>query len=137
MSNNDNNVSDVKKPRKKKEGALKKKDKYIEQRKNVMDRLNKILGITDSVRSFDLLDINETKQTEIENLEDDMRKYFNCSRSRLYKTGLNVERKFLSMIKLIYKAHGLKLNLLRQITIKNGVRSTKIIYTIGPIETTI
>ena len=81
----------------------KKVEKYDTERKEIIDKLFVILGITDN-NTFYLHDIdnNITKQEEIMNLVPDVKKYFICSTWTCFAKN-DVKRFYLSLIKYLMK----------------------------------
>jgi|688.fasta_scaffold71341_2 hypothetical protein len=86
-------------------GRLKKADKYKTERLEILNKLNNILGITEDNNKFLLCDIdnNEDKQKEIIGLVSDIEKYFSCSSWTYFSKGIMGDRKYLSLIRSIYK----------------------------------
>lgn len=81
----------------------KKVEQYINERKEVFDRLLVILGINEE-NTFYLHDIdnNINKQKEIMNLVPDVKKYFICSTWTCFAKN-DVKRFYLSLIKYLMK----------------------------------
>jgi hypothetical protein len=87
-------------------------EKYDNERKNILNKLYEILEITDINKQFSLkeLDNNIEKQQKILQLEEEIKKYFVCSRWCYFSqkcTGL--KRNYLSLIKSIFKALNIKM----------------------------
>lgn len=80
---------------------------YEEDRKNVVKKLNNILGITDTNNSFVLYELenNIDKQNKINELELDVKKYFVYS-SWSYFNAKNKKRTYMSLLRSIYKTMG-------------------------------
>lgn len=91
----------------------KKNDKYVKEQHALLIKLNNILGITSKNNKFFICDIDESKQNEIEVLLDDVKKYFKCGTARICKHGIvgekRIQRPFLAIIKIIYKASNINL----------------------------
>ena len=86
-------------------GRLKKADKYKNERLEILNKLNNILGITEDNNKFLLYDIdnNEDKQKEIIGLASDIEKYFSCSGWSYFSKDLQDNRKYMSLMRSIYK----------------------------------
>lgn len=100
MSNTDSDDSDnkIKKVRK---TSIRNNSKFSEERKEIKQKLDKILGITETNDRFYMCDIDEVKQKEIEDMLEDIKKYYPCSECRWYTKG--VDRLYVALIKYIYK----------------------------------
>jgi hypothetical protein len=98
MSDNDDND---------KKTGLKKIDKYIKEQNAILNKLNNILGISSINNKFFMCDIDESVQKEIEAMYEDVKKFYKCGTTRICRRG--VTRKFLAIIKIIYKAANIKL----------------------------
>lgn len=63
-------------------GRIPKEVKYVQERKEVLDKLLKILGIngTNKVFYVDDLEKDEAKQKKILDLVDDVKQYFSCGK---------------------------------------------------------
>ena len=81
----------------------KKVEQYDAERKQVLDRMFEILGITESNRTICLNDIDkdESKLKEIEDLDVDIKKYFLTSMWSAYRKPL--KRKYYSILKNMLK----------------------------------
>lgn len=79
-------------------------EKYVEERKGILNKLLNILGINEKNKHLYLreLDNNKEKQEEIYKLEPEIKRYFITSKWSCYKMK-TMERKFLSLIKYILK----------------------------------
>ena len=80
-------------------------DKFIIERQDIIDKLSVILGFNDNNNMFSLhkLDNDIVKQNDIIALESDIKKYFICSNWTCFKNKNNIKRKWLSLIKYIFK----------------------------------
>ena len=105
-------------------GRIPKAEKYAKERQETLDKINKILGITDTNNKFYLCDITEEKETQILNMKNDIKIFFNCNRNRIFSKE-SVKREFLSLIKIVYKYMNIELIHTR----KNIERNNKIINT--------
>jgi hypothetical protein len=81
----------------------KKVENYEVERKQVLQKMLDILGITDTNKMFSLkeLDANEQKQNDILALEPDIKKYFFYSNWTCFKKPC--KRRYLSFIKYVMK----------------------------------
>jgi hypothetical protein len=96
----------------------KKIESYSKERKEILNKLFEILEITEFNKSFSLhnMDNNPEKQQLIIDLEPDIKKYFICSRWTCMHTK-NVQRKWLSIVKYIFKDMEITINSLRNVKI--------------------
>ena len=81
-------------------------DKYIVERQELLQKIYNILEITENNKMFSLkkLDENEDKQKSILNLENDIKKYFLCSKWTYFNNkNREFKRSYLSLIKAIMK----------------------------------
>lgn len=83
-----------------------KKEQYKKERKEILDKLNDILGITAENKQFCFDDLTDKVREDIDDLIDDVKKYFTCSRFPFFCK--EVDDKQLSIIKSIYKHEGFR-----------------------------
>jgi len=90
----------------------KKVELYNEQRQNIVNKLFEILEINEFNKSFSLhkMDDNPEKQQQILDLEPEIKKYFICSRWTCIHNKKDIQRKWLSMTKYVFKDMNLKVN---------------------------
>jgi hypothetical protein len=83
--------------------SYKKKDKYEKEQQEIVRKLNGILGLDEKNNKFVLEELkqDEEKQKQIIGLEEDVKKYFACTRWTYYNKV--VDNKWLSLLKAIYK----------------------------------
>ena len=91
----------------------KKVELYNEDRQIIINKLFEILEITEFNKSFSLhkMDDNIEKQQQVLDLEQDIKKYFICSRWTCINKK-DVQRKWLSMIKYVFRDMDIKLSTL-------------------------
>jgi hypothetical protein len=88
----------------------KKIDKYVKEQHELLIKLNNILGITLTNNKFIICDIDESKQNQIVDLFEDVKRYIKCGTARICKQGVHgIQRPFLAIIKIIYKAANINL----------------------------
>jgi len=75
---------------------------FKEERTEILNKLNNILGITDNNKTFYIYDIDENKEKNIDKLFDDVKKYFKGKSSAVFAKD-SIERKWLCIAKIIYK----------------------------------
>ncbi len=94
----------------KKRGMPLKKVLFSKERNDMIVKLEGLLGLTDTNRKFLLADLdnNVNTQNEITKLDGDIRKYFSCG-SWPYFTFENGQKKYISLVKSIYKDMGYEL----------------------------
>ena len=87
----------------------KKVEQYDAERKQVLDRMFEILGITESNRTICLNDIDkdEVKLKAIEDLDVDIKKYFLITGWKCYKSN-DMKRKYYSVLKYLLKEFNIK-----------------------------
>ncbi len=126
MSNTDsdesNNLKKVRKIR------IPKSSKYDEKRKEIKQKLDKILGISEKNDRFYMCDIDEIKQKEIEDMLEDIVNYYPCSKCRWHKKG--VERLYIALIKYVYKYAKLELLHSQKTVERNGKKLNTGMYVI-------
>ena len=103
-SNNIKSDKDIK-IKKKFNGRPKREDIYKKEREEILNKLNKILGVTEDNNKFFLWDIdnNEEIQKSILELKTDVEKYFRCSGWNFFSKSLHDDRKYISLMKSLYK----------------------------------
>ncbi len=115
--NNDNNVNNVNdildqlNDVKKVKNRRIKRVAFIEEKKNVSNRILEVLGITDTNRTFysHIIDENQEMQNEVLKLDDEIKRIFQVSAWSAYKSGnTKLERRYLSLIKSVLKACDIK-----------------------------
>ena len=87
-------------------------DKYTNERKDILQKIFNILEISDNNKTFSLkkLDEDENKQNSIIELENDIKKYFLCSRWTYFSNkNREFKRSYLSLIKAIMKDLNIKI----------------------------
>jgi hypothetical protein len=90
----------------------KKVDNYTEERKEILQKMLDILGITATNKMFSLkeLDKNEQKQKAILELESEVKKYFICSSWNYFANkNRDFKRSYLSLIKSVMKNLNIKI----------------------------
>jgi hypothetical protein len=107
-SDNDNIKEDVNKdikPKNKSAGRPKREEVFKKERNEVLNKLNKILGITEDNDKFYLWDVdnNTDIQKGILDLKTDVEKYFRCSGWSFYSKKVGEDRKYMSLMRSIYK----------------------------------
>ncbi len=81
-------------------------DKFTNERKEILQKIFNILEISDNNKTLSLkkLDEDENKQKSIIELENDIKKYFVCSRWTYFSNKKReFKRNYLSLIKAIMK----------------------------------
>ena len=83
------------------------KDIYINERLEVVNKLNNILGLNDNNDNFILYELenNEDKQKQIYNLECDVKNYFKYS-TWGYFNSKYTKKGYMSLLRSIYKSMG-------------------------------
>ena len=81
-----------------------KKELYKKERKEVLDKLNNILGITDANKKICFDDLTDKVRDDIDDLINDVKQYFTCSRFPYFCK--EVDDKHISIVKSIYKHEG-------------------------------
>lgn len=108
----------------------KKVENYEEERKQVLQKLLDILGITDTNKMFSLkeLDSNQQKQNDILALESDIKKYFNYGNWTCFKKPC--KRRFLSLAKYVMKDCNIELSQVSAYSRTDGKESYESFYKI-------
>lgn len=88
-------------------GRLSKKVKYEKERKDILNKLNKILGINETTNMFYLYDIehNDKMMKDILDLKPDIEKCFTSKNSAVFKKD-NPTKPHTSLIRIVYKEMG-------------------------------
>ncbi len=85
---------------------LTKKQQFVEERKEIINRLNNILGLNDKNNTFYLYDVensNEIKQ-KITELSEDVKKYFKCGNWNYFVSTNNGEEALeIGLIRAVYR----------------------------------
>ena len=102
-------------------GRLSKEEKYVIERKNILKQINDIIEIKDE--RFFVCDIDDEKIRKIQELKNDIQKYFLINNTRAFGSG--VDKEHLCLIKLVYSQMGIKLIRAQM----NVIRSNKKIST--------
>jgi len=87
-------------------------EKYTNERKDILQKIFNILEITDNNKIISLkkLDEDKNKQKSIIELENDIKKYFLCSRWTYFSNkNREFKRSYLSLIKAIMKDLDIKM----------------------------
>ncbi len=109
---------------------LTKKQQYVEERKEIINRLNNILGLNDKNNTFYLYDVENSKEIKekIKELSEDVKKYFKCGTWYYYTAGTNGEVVTeISLIRALYRDADLTLTK-KDVNIKKGenkIRTTQ------------
>jgi|LakMenE01Jun11ns_1017448.scaffolds.fasta_scaffold9524562_2 hypothetical protein len=90
-------------------GRPKKENLFKKERQEVLNKLNNILKITNDNQKFYMCDIDEPKQKQIMDLKNDVKKYFTSKSYNVFVKSDDMERNYLSLIKLIFKEMKIKL----------------------------
>lgn len=88
-------------------------DKYDNERNELLQKLYNILEITPDNNIFSLKELDENigKQNKIIELENDIKKYFICSKWTYFShKNRECKRNYLSLIKAMLKSMNVKLN---------------------------
>ena len=85
-----------------------KKNKFKEQRMNILKKINKILGVTKTNIKIDLNDLSDNDIKKIVDMYNDIGIYFSGKHISIFSKDRceNVKRAYLSLIKLVYKEMG-------------------------------
>jgi hypothetical protein len=92
-------------------GRPKKSEKYKKERVEVLNKLNNILGVTETNKKFYMYDVDndEAKQKAILDLKNDVEMYFTSKSYNVFVKSDEMQRNYLSLIKLIFKEMNIKL----------------------------
>jgi hypothetical protein len=94
---------------------IKKEEKYIEERKKVLEKMNEILGVNleEGKNIFILYDIQENEETKrkIEEISKDIKYYYNCTNYGYFKdkSRFGNKNREITLIRAFYKQNGYKL----------------------------
>jgi len=101
---------------------------FKKERHEILSKILLIIGITETNKIFysHILDQNDENQRKILDMKEEIKKYFKVSSWPAYKKGLNVGRKYISIIK----------SLLHDMDIKFTSASLKLNYNNKTINTT-
>jgi hypothetical protein len=93
-----------------------KQNKYILERKQIIDKIFDILEINNNNKYFNIneLDENINKQNEILNLKDEIHTYFLTGNWKCFKKGIEIDRPYLSIIKHIFRHENINFILSRK-----------------------
>jgi len=93
-----------------------KQTKYILERKQIIERVFNILEISSDKKYFYVneLDENINKQNEILNLKGEIHTYFLTGNWKCFKTGIDIDRPYLSLIKHIFRHENINFILSRK-----------------------
>jgi len=97
----------------------KKLDKYVKERKEILDKLLNILEIDDKKHYFTLEEINENKKEKICNMEREIKKYYVVSNWFCFRKSTEESKKWLSILRHLIKDNGGIITNKKKI-IKNG-----------------
>ena len=128
-SSSDYEIEKIKHPA----GRKKKTDKYIVERKQMLEKIQNILGITETNKVFYLYDIdsNKTKQDKINELKNMIELYFKSKNSAVFMTnGKPVIRPYMSLIRLVFKEMGFRFTVSRTTIYRNDKSIYTSMYTI-------
>jgi hypothetical protein len=101
-----------------------KEQKYVEERKGVIIKLNEILGISEENNKFILEEMikDKERQEKIIDLEVEVKKYFTYHRWVYFNKRNSIENKWKSLMKSIYKAGGYDLIYKNKTVNNDGVK---------------
>jgi hypothetical protein len=119
---------------KKKMGCIPKSIKYEKERKEILNKIINILGMSDSDMKFYLwdLDNNLEKQTQIMDLKDDISKYFTSKTSSVFrKADDETKRSYLSLLKVVFKEMGYEIIVSGKSIKRDGISYKTSIYYIN------
>jgi len=102
-------------------------EKYANERKEIMDKLFKIINIQteNGIKFFYADDITEEKQKEIIEMKDIIKRYFIVSGWMIYKNTVKLDKVHMSLIRNLLKHENINYTLTTKMF--NGVRKTKYI----------
>lgn len=104
-----------------------KKEKFVKEQEEIIQKLNIILGFNDKNNRFILEELknNFEKQEAILKLEEDVKKYFSCSNWAYFKN--LVSNEFMSLLRSIYKNTGYDIQYKKKM-IKGEIKTEYYIY---------
>lgn len=115
-------------------------EKYINERKEIVQKILDILEINEINNKFSLnkIDNDPIKKQQILDLEPEIKKYFICSRWTYFSNkNREFKRTYLSLIKAIFKNMNVKLTTSRFIKfLENNKTSTETYYIVNINQTT-
>jgi hypothetical protein len=103
----DNNINNKKEEKKKRTRITKTKaERYEKEQKEILKRLNEIIGLDENNNKFILSEINndKEKQEKIKGLDEEVKKYFAHGKWAYYKK--EIMNEWLSLVRSIYKEMG-------------------------------
>ena len=105
----DNEINNDKVIKKNIGGRPKKAEMYKKERKELLNKLNNILGVTETNKKFYLYDIdnNVDIQKSILEMKDDVKKYFSVRQYGIF-VNEDMNRGYMSLIRAIYKESGIE-----------------------------
>jgi hypothetical protein len=107
-----------------------KKEKYEEEQKNIVRKLNEILGLNEKNNKFILEELkqDEEKQKQIIGLEEDVKKYFAYSNWGYFRNeNITNDTKTISLTRAIYKNSGYDISY--RLKMKNKISHTEYLIT--------
>ena len=112
-------------------GRPSKKNKYKNEREDILNKLNNILGLVDGKNIFYLYDLehNETQMSQLMALKDDVEKYFTSKNCAVFKND-TPRKAHTSLIRLIYKEMHYNVITATTFITRNSERKATPIYTI-------
>ena len=102
-----------------------KKYLYVNEQKEIIKKLFKILGIDNNKKTFCGIEIDEHAQKEIINLIPDIKKYFKVSNWSCLKIEQQNEKIYLSIIKNLLKSMKINFSVLYK-PVKIGTKHTSV-----------
>jgi hypothetical protein len=102
-------------------------EKYVNERKEIMDKLFEIIHIQteNGVKFFYADDITEEKQKEIIDMKDNIKRYFIVSGWITYKNTVKLDKVHMSLVRNLLKHENINYTLTTKMF--NGVKKTKYI----------
>jgi len=103
-------------------------EKYANERKEIIDKLFKIINVQseNGIRFFYIDDITEEKEKEILDLRNDIKRYFIVNGWISFKNTVKLDKIHMSLIRNILKYE--KINYTQSQKMTNGVKKTKYIF---------
>jgi hypothetical protein len=106
-------------------GPPKKKDTFVNERKNIIQQLDDMLNMTEKNRLLCTNDISNKTKNKIINMIPEIKKFFCVTRWTFFKSGEDETiSNCLSLIKSIYKDEGYDIETISTTKTKNDVRIT-------------
>lgn len=112
-----------------KKSTVKKSVRFAKEQKEILQKLNTILGITSDNNMFYVCDMDK-KEKEIVALKEDITKYYSCSKSRLFKHG-NVAREHFALVKIVYKLNDIDLLYAKKTIVRDGKKVHATAYVVN------